>query len=309
VACTCVAYPCEARMLADDPAKNPTGQQFSGVEMLTLNISESSSTSTPELPTTSPQRPCYLADLAQVEPDATNSMTMAMTVTAGLNFAKDTHTISWNGKSESMTSERMEQLHTDMLHYPAMAEMQVGTVQELKLTGAGEHPVHIHVNHMQITEMTSDASENGYFQVGDHHDTLYLPDLGDGSVKVRMQLDTFTGKMVVHCHVLTHEDEGMMAYINISGRQGTIYESNNLDPTCYRGRFSSRASHGNNSEARSGSLDGGRRLENISQAVSYGWVFLFAGLAAGAAGLRLRRKVVENSGIQSEPLPWPAESP
>jgi len=235
--------------------------------------------------------------LTQVEPDATNSMSMEMTVTG--DISTDVHSISWNGESESMTNERLVQLHTDMLHYPAMAEMQVGTVQELKVTGVHEHPMHIHVNHMQITEMTSDASENGYFQVGDYHDTLLLPSLGmHDSVKVRMQLDVFTGKMVVHCHVLTHEDEGMMAYINISGRRGTLYESDKLDPTCYRGSFSSAASQVNNRssggkkflEAEFPTSSGGRRLQTESQAVSYGWLFAFVGLGAG---MSLRRKAAE----------------
>jgi len=304
-------------------AESWTGPGYSGVEMLTLNISEGSSTSTPELPITSVQRPCYLADLTQVEPDATNSISLDMTVTD--DFTTDVYSISWNSKSETMTSKTMEQLNVDMLHYPAMAEMQVGTVQELKLTGAGEHPVHIHVNHMQITEMTSDASENGYFQVGDHHDTLLLPGVGMfGSVKVRMQLYYFVGKMVVHCHVLTHEDEGMMAYVNISGRKGTIYESDKLDPTCYRGRFSSTASQGHSSEVRSskgsegsdqgeagagaskvGSSNGGRKLQNVGQTVSHGWVLAFVGL--GTVGMRLRRRVDQawqDSGIECE-----AESP
>jgi len=282
-------------------AESWTAAPFSPVEMLTLNISQGSTALTPELPTTSPQRPCYVADLTQVEPDATNSIAMEMTITGDLST--DVHSISWNGESESMTSERLVQLNTDMLHYPAMAEMQVGTVQELKVTGVNGHPMHVHVNHMQITEMTSDASENGYFQVGDYHDTLLLPSLGmHDSVKVRMQLDAFTGKMVVHCHVLTQEDEGMMAYINISGQRGTVYESDKLDPTCYRGSFSSAASQANNSEVRSSggqkflqaegpTSSGGRRLQTLSQAVSYGWLFAFVGL--GGSGMSLRRNTNE----------------
>jgi hypothetical protein len=42
---------------------------------------------------------------------------------------------------------------------------------------------------------------------GDWHDTLLTASAGGGTtVTVRMQTDTFTGKAVVHCHILEHED-------------------------------------------------------------------------------------------------------
>merc|ERR1712137_71129 len=114
-----------------------------------------------------------------------------------------------------MTTEAMNAMGVDMKTFPAMASMRVGTVQEISITGVNEHPVHIHVNHMQITEMPESASQStgGYFQVGDHADTILLPSMGEeDSIKVRMQIDNYTGRMVVHCHMLSHEDEGMMAF-------------------------------------------------------------------------------------------------
>ena len=44
----------------------------------------------------------------------------------------------------------------------------------------------------------------GYFSQGDWHDT-YLS--VDEASSVRFQTDRFTGRMVVHCHILEHEDE------------------------------------------------------------------------------------------------------
>mmetsp|Transcript_10342 Transcript_10342/g.41871 ORF Transcript_10342/g.41871 Transcript_10342/m.41871 type:complete len:135 (-) Transcript_10342:24-428(-) len=39
----------------------------------------------------------------------------------------------------------------------------------------------------------------------------------------------------VHCHILEHEDEGMMSVYRIAGEEGTVYEgAEELDPTCYR---------------------------------------------------------------------------
>jgi len=57
-----------------------------------------------------------------------------------------------------------------------------------------------------------------------------------------MQIDNYTGRMVVHCHLLSHEDEGMMAFINLTGTAGSIYqEAEQLDPTCYRSFFTDLA--------------------------------------------------------------------
>ena len=42
------------------------------------------------------------------------------------------------------------------------------------------------------------------------------------------------GKAVVHCHILEHEDEGMMAWFQIDGTEGTQYAAaSTIDSTCY----------------------------------------------------------------------------
>jgi len=52
---------------------------------------------------------------------------------------------------------------------------------------------------------------------------------------VRLQLDKYTGPMTLHCHVLRHEDEGMMNTIAIQGDEGTTWPGAELiDPTCWR---------------------------------------------------------------------------
>ena len=57
-----------------------------------------------------------------------------------------------------------------------------------------------------------DADDTTYFQVGDWHDTIYD---GSGESTVRFYTDNFVGKMVVHCHVLEHEDQGMMGLYEV----------------------------------------------------------------------------------------------
>ena len=37
----------------------------------------------------------------------------------------------------------------------------------------------------------------------------------NSSVKIRMRFTDFTGKFVFHCHVLHHEDHGMMSAVEV----------------------------------------------------------------------------------------------
>jgi len=50
-----------------------------------------------------------------------------------------------------------------------------------------------------------------------------------------MQFTQFTGNYVLHCHILTHEDQGMMAYFKVQGKEGTLWPGAlDADPKCYQ---------------------------------------------------------------------------
>jgi hypothetical protein len=85
-----------------------------------------------------------------------------------------------------------------------MVEMKVNQVQEWTLRGAA-HPFHIHTNHFQLISHGSDD----LYTVGDWFDTVPA----DGVI--RFHTDRFTGTLVMHCHRLEHEDQGMMAKVAI----------------------------------------------------------------------------------------------
>ena len=71
-----------------------------------------------------------------------------------------------------------------------------------------DHPFHIHQNDFQVVAI------NGVPQdfVG-YRDTVTIP--RGGSIKIRQRYLDFTGKWVYHCHVLFHEDHGMMGTIQV----------------------------------------------------------------------------------------------
>ena len=68
------------------------------------------------------------------------------------------------------------------------------------------------------------------FSSGDWHDTLLS---NNDAMNVRLQTDRFTGKMVIHCHILEHEDLGMMGMLDITGVEGSTYDTSTIDPSCY----------------------------------------------------------------------------
>ncbi|WP_299191022.1 multicopper oxidase family protein [uncultured Litoreibacter sp.] len=90
-------------------------------------------------------------------------------------------------------------------------EMTVGTAEEWVITNESDfmHPFHIHVNPFEVIEISDDSIEPNRWL-----DTVPLPP--KGHVVIRMRLREFTGDFVQHCHILLHEDHGMMQLIRIS---------------------------------------------------------------------------------------------
>ncbi|MDT7817118.1 MAG: hypothetical protein QOJ42_7034 [Acidobacteriaceae bacterium] len=113
-------------------------------------------------------------------------------------------------------------------------KLQVGDTQDWQLTSYGEpHIYHIHVNPFEIMDVTY----KGQSIFDDHGKCLVQPDkLGlqnqycgmwhtfkdtvfvqnDYQVKVRTTYDRYIGEFVIHCHILDHEDGGMMTNVEIA---------------------------------------------------------------------------------------------
>jgi FtsP/CotA-like multicopper oxidase with cupredoxin domain len=126
--------------------------------------------------------------------------------------------------------------------------------RQLKLGGVDEwtlqshfvsHPFHIHVNPFQIVSITDpsgkDVSAPGAIDdaggtvdpeypglKGVWKDTLWikslLPDDPKGiyTIKIRTRYERYIGEFVLHCHILDHEDSGMMQNVAIVLPDGDI---------------------------------------------------------------------------------------
>jgi FtsP/CotA-like multicopper oxidase with cupredoxin domain len=85
-----------------------------------------------------------------------------------------------------------------------------GEVEEwtLRNTSTEWHPFHIHVNPFQVTHINGKP-----VSTVEHEDVVPIPP--GGSITMRTRFDDFVGRFVIHCHILFHEDHGMMATVRV----------------------------------------------------------------------------------------------
>ncbi len=91
-----------------------------------------------------------------------------------------------------------------------------------------EHPIHIHVNDFQVVDYNDPTNKIHltnfpwgqdnqnvptplYGKTKDTSDALLAP----GRMSLRTEFQDFIGTYVIHCHRLNHEDNGLMAIINV----------------------------------------------------------------------------------------------
>jgi hypothetical protein len=73
--------------------------------------------------------------------------------------------------------------------------------------GAVAHPYHHHVNHFQVV---TGSSTGMAVRTGEWRDVI--PSFG---TKMRLKPHSFIGSVIIHCHLLQHEDLGMMGLMKI----------------------------------------------------------------------------------------------
>jgi hypothetical protein len=87
-----------------------------------------------------------------------------------------------------------------------------------KITTRGiDHPFHIHTNPMWVLRVDVPDQDGNLVNVlpePQWHDVMWLP-RNAGRVVFRSRFPDFTGTFVNHCHILLHEDNGMMQEVEI----------------------------------------------------------------------------------------------
>jgi L-ascorbate oxidase len=100
----------------------------------------------------------------------------------------------------------------------------LNNVEEWTLTSrTGGHPFHIHVNPFQIVSVKNqrgdevsgaDSADPDYADTHDTwRDTLFVKQ--GYTLTVRTRYQRYIGEYVLHCHILDHEDQGMMQNVRV----------------------------------------------------------------------------------------------
>ena len=93
-------------------------------------------------------------------------------------------------------------------------QTRISTFANGKKIFNGRLPVHIHINPVQVVKINGEPVEPFWA------DTVGLPRGGSPeaptSITFRTRFTDFTGVFVMHCHILAHEDMGMMQLVEVT---------------------------------------------------------------------------------------------
>ena len=85
------------------------------------------------------------------------------------------------------------------------------SADQWRITGGMQgHPYHIHINPFQVWNFNGRNLDNPMWK-----DVIYVSDTLNGAY-IRSRYVDYVGDFVLHCHILDHEDQGMMQFIRIS---------------------------------------------------------------------------------------------
>jgi len=197
-----------------------------------INTDKSKNANTSSLPTDFWIKPCspsYLPDMTlnhtivsnMPPPNANNDDLRSLSLNSYITTEKDEsfnvlniEVTPFNINEETFTGYHLERRKKNI------TIMRLGEVYQWHLVH-GTHPLHIHVNHFQLQHDLKDFT--GYHRKGDFLDTLATPCPPEGCSNTpngrqeieiatfRMYIDTFLGRVLMHCHNMDHSDTGAVA--------------------------------------------------------------------------------------------------
>ena len=107
-----------------------------------------------------------------------------------------------------------------------LIQARLNSVEEWRFVNHNndEHPIHVHVNDFQVIEYfdPTTGSRTGPDRFAIDNANAPAPTMGaeesviePGILSIRTRFDEFIGLYVMHCHRLNHEDNGLMALVNV----------------------------------------------------------------------------------------------
>ena len=99
------------------------------------------------------------------------------------------------------------------------------SIQEWTISNSGAHPYHLHVYHMQAV---GSGCDGGVHDQGEYYDTISAP----SNCVVRFHMIDYGGSVMMHCHVLKHEDNGSMTWVDVIGGPAQSPVDDRDEQTC-----------------------------------------------------------------------------
>lgn len=113
-------------------------------------------------------------------------------------------------------------------HSKVNETIQLGATEEWEFVNLTyePHPLHIHVNPFQVVAINGEPANEQHYR-----DTALIPPFG--SLTLRHRFEDFTGVFPFHCHILFHEDHGMMQLVEVVGTEAPGTPSTASPPTSH----------------------------------------------------------------------------
>lgn len=165
-------------------------QTYTNYPLATFNTSNSSAAAVPAVPAQNPG-----PDLRGKNVATGRSFTLNMPAMGGMGGM---------GNMNGGFTINGEAFNMDVIN----TSVTLGTIEEWKIINATtmDHPFHLHVWPMQILSIGGQTISGIQYQ-----DVVNVP--AQSHSVVRIHFDEFEGNAVYHCHILDHEDQGMMGII------------------------------------------------------------------------------------------------
>ena len=96
----------------------------------------------------------------------------------------------------------------DMSRVDISARLGTTEIWEIENIVGMDHPFHLHGFHFQVLDRNGVPTPNRSWK-----DTINVP--RHETVRIIVHFDDYPGKWMFHCHILTHEDQGMMGILEL----------------------------------------------------------------------------------------------
>jgi FtsP/CotA-like multicopper oxidase with cupredoxin domain len=181
-----------------------TGNQYTQDNLFTIDVQPRQQAAT-SIPTSQATFPAYLTALttAIVSPPKQGVSSIVLTAGNGQFSINQVPFPGWDA------NQYVEQLCVNEVYQFNVPAPGGRPTKKRQPQAAPPHPYHQHVNHAQV--MNNPDVTGAVVRQYEWRDVI--PSLG---VTFRFNTTEFAGKVVLHCHILQHEDNGMMGLFLVS---------------------------------------------------------------------------------------------